>query len=60
MLRPQTTHQVDPDQVTPDSAGICDRLTAKPALTTVPIWACPRLLWSIALGTGHHKGSSAF
>eukprot|EP00972_Heterocapsa_arctica_P019514 2880331-Heterocapsa_arctica.AAC.1 len=33
---------------------------AKPALNTVPKWACPRLLWSIALGIGHPEGSSAF
>eukprot|EP00972_Heterocapsa_arctica_P097347 14361598-Heterocapsa_arctica.AAC.1 len=60
MLRPQTTDQVDPHQVTSDFAVICDRLMAKPAMKTVTIWACPRLLWSITLGTGHHEGSSAF
>eukprot|EP00972_Heterocapsa_arctica_P037861 5572901-Heterocapsa_arctica.AAC.1 len=34
MLRPQTTHQVDPDQIASDFAGICDRLKAKPTLET--------------------------
>eukprot|EP00972_Heterocapsa_arctica_P111769 16427991-Heterocapsa_arctica.AAC.1 len=56
MLRPQTLYHVDPHQVTSDFAGICDRLIGKPALKTVPKWACPRLLWSIALGIGHHEG----
>eukprot|EP00972_Heterocapsa_arctica_P078119 11521974-Heterocapsa_arctica.AAC.1 len=35
MLRPQTTHQVDPHQVTSDFAGICDRLMANTAMTNV-------------------------
>eukprot|EP00972_Heterocapsa_arctica_P110247 16233063-Heterocapsa_arctica.AAC.1 len=60
MLQPRTIHQVDPHQVTSDFAGICDRLKAKPAVNTVPKLSCPRLLWSIALGIGHHEGSCAF
>eukprot|EP00972_Heterocapsa_arctica_P078620 11594624-Heterocapsa_arctica.AAC.1 len=33
---------------------------AKPALKSVPVRACPRILWSIGLGAGRFKGSPAF
>eukprot|EP00972_Heterocapsa_arctica_P010801 1583999-Heterocapsa_arctica.AAC.1 len=60
MHRPQTVRPVDQHQVTSDFAFICDRLMAKPALESVPVWACPCILWIIVLGIGLYKGSPAF